>query len=335
VVRAFVVGDSYVHGDGVEVEQRFTDLLERRFSGPSAEAQYVNGGLGGSGPLEYARLFRWVGLGYEPTGLLLCVNANDVGDVRPSHSPALVEQRVLPPVGLAARLLHTAWPRLETRLSLARDRAEVAAARRPDTDFTVEGTARRAIEAGIPPQVVEEWRRRIPPAWERAAREKRMPAYLLYWGLFRPDHFTLALDLAGPEAEGLWSIEASLLDTMVETARQRGIAVRAVFLPNSFMYDTGAAVGRQPFALLGGTVRREWALEPTEIQRRLRAWADARAVPLLDLTSVFRLAVRGGEPLYYPIDGHWTAAGHRVAADAIAGWLADDRAFAPPRAPSP
>lgn len=41
----------------------------------------------------------------------------------------------------------------------------------------------------------------------------------------------------------------------------------------------------------------------------------------LDLTRAFQEASSQGEHLYYIVNGHWTAAGHRLAAEEIAGHI--------------
>lgn len=54
---------------------------------------------------------------------------------------------------------------------------------------------------------------------------------------------------------------------------------------------------------------------------RLSELAAELGVPCLDLTPALReRALSGGEPLYFALDPHWTPAGHRAAAEAIAGW---------------
>ena len=55
---------------------------------------------------------------------------------------------------------------------------------------------------------------------------------------------------------------------------------------------------------------------------QLKQITDRVGVPLLDLVPPLREAdATGGAPLYYASDQHWTAAGHAVAARAIAGFL--------------
>ncbi len=47
------------------------------------------------------------------------------------------------------------------------------------------------------------------------------------------------------------------------------------------------------------------------------------AIPTLDLTPPLRAAAEaGGPPLYFTLDGHWTAEGHRVVGAALTPWLA-------------
>jgi len=45
--------------------------------------------------------------------------------------------------------------------------------------------------------------------------------------------------------------------------------------------------------------------------------ARREGIPLLDLSPPFHQHAKAREQLIYPIDSHWTPAGHRVAAAAL------------------
>jgi hypothetical protein len=50
--------------------------------------------------------------------------------------------------------------------------------------------------------------------------------------------------------------------------------------------------------------------------------AEAHHIPVLDLMPALRDAAEtDSRRLYYPVDIHWTAAGHEVAAQAVADFL--------------
>ena len=55
--RVFVSGDSFTEGKGIDDGKRFTDLLEGQFQSSDTSILFINGGLGGTGPLEYGKLF--------------------------------------------------------------------------------------------------------------------------------------------------------------------------------------------------------------------------------------------------------------------------------------
>jgi hypothetical protein len=98
-----------------------------------------------------------------------------------------------------------------------------------------------------------------------------------------------------------------------------------VFLPSPLQYDASRNHPDHAIVRAGTRVRSEWLSEESEVESRLREWAAGEDVPFLDLTAAFRSA--SGDALSYPLDGHWTPRGHRVAGDAIAGWLESESVF--------
>lgn len=54
--------------------------------------------------------------------------------------------------------------------------------------------------------------------------------------------------------------------------------------------------------------------------RFLEKWCESEKIPVLSLDKTFR-AYPSPKELYFNFDGHWTAKGHKVAADAVKDWL--------------
>jgi hypothetical protein len=100
-----------------------------------------------------------------------------------------------------------------------------------------------------------------------------------------------------------------------------------VLLPSPFQCDPSSHGIDNPWVATGSEICREWLTEETEVQRRLSNWAVQQRIPFLDLTPEFRKQIQTGKVLYWPLDGHWNAAGHSIAATAIANWLQTGNVF--------
>ena len=61
--------------------------------------------------------------------------------------------------------------------------------------------------------------------------------------------------------------------------------------------------------------------DPDVPNRLLADILTERGIPVLDLTEPLRQGLAGGDKLYFPIDGHWTPAGHQLAAERLAEFL--------------
>ena len=95
-----------------------------------------------------------------------------------------------------------------------------------------------------------------------------------------------------------WALEAGLL----ARAAVAGPRLRLVYVPTVAEVQTGSSC-RDGLATLGSSL----------------------GLPVLDPGPALAHACREwsgvGDPCYYARDGHWTARGHRVVADAVAEWL--------------
>ncbi|MEO1366998.1 MAG: GDSL-type esterase/lipase family protein, partial [Acidobacteriota bacterium] len=106
-----------------------------------------------------------------------------------------------------------------------------------------------------------------------------------------------------------WAVTGGILDRLAAACEARGATFHVVILPKDQM-------------IYGQGPRRKLH---ERMHGRLHRLLDERGLDYLDLTDALRSGAVGGaaagDRLYYPADGHWTPAGHRVAAAAIAEWL--------------
>ena len=320
--RVFVVGDSFTEGWGVEAPERFTDLLERRFGDAKSRVLFINGGLSGGGVVQYGRLAFDKGVKYHPDALMICLFANDLAGTPDTAGENGRRGTTGSPAG---RVFHTLWPRIDTSIATIRARRDYKK-RTTTTDFVGDVT-REAVHRGIPGRRIEAWEESLPAELVDAVNAGRFNASVLSRGLLYPDYWSDSIDLASTTARVKWTNMTQVLSEMVDLARKRGIETAVVFIPAPVLYDARTHEPSDPWVRTGTVVQRRWLDEDTRIQQKLRSWCAAAEVPFLDLTPVFREAIRGNGRLNYPLDGHWTSEGHAVAAGAIAEWLSAGKVY--------
>jgi hypothetical protein len=325
--RLLVIGDSFVEGEGVTDDARFTSHLERALS-TAGRIEVINGGLSGTAPLEYGRMFLSVGLKYDPDALLICLFANDVFGTPAEATPRELVGVRPPPAGVRGAV-YGLWPAAYTMVRELRDGWE---RRRSDAAWNADimgAITQAALARGLTGEQIATWRSSLPRDVVEATQARRFNGTILWHGLVNPTYWTDSLDLGTARAEEKWRAMIALVTEIVQQARRRGIRPAVVFLPDDHQYDPARhrAGGRSVWREVGVTVREAWLHDDTEVQRRLVDWSRAHRVPFLDLTPALRRSLNDGAALTYRLDGHWTPAGHRVAADVIEDWIRRERVF--------
>lgn len=320
--RVFVVGDSFTEGWGVEAPERFTDRLERKFGAASGQVLFINGGLSGGGVVQYGRLFFDKGVKYHPDALMICLFANDLAGTPDTGGEGEKRGETGSP---GTRLFRALWPRIDTAIATVRARRDYRE-RTTTTDFVGDVTA-EAVRRGIPGKRIDAWRESLPPELVEAIDAGRFNVSVLSRGLLYPEYWSDSIDLTSTTAQVKWTNMTQVLSEMVDLSRKRSVEVAIVFIPAPVLYDPRTHEPSDPWVRTGTVVKKRWLEEETRIQKKLRSWSDAAGVPFLDLTPVFREAVRGNDNLNYKLDGHWTSEGHAVAGGAIAGWLSTGKVY--------
>jgi len=322
--RVLVLGDSYTEGLGVEAADRFTNHLEHGFQEAGQEISFINGGLSGAAPNDYARLLKYVGLDYKPDGVLVCLFANEVGNTSENSARNSIDP---PPPSRSGfkRYASRWWPRTYTLLGTAKTRWQYR--RRMRTYDFVTAVSSRARRQGIPEERMDAWSESLPSNIVAAINDGRFGFGVLSYGLLYPEFWTDSLDLDSERSEAKWKNMIDSLESIVSMVEREGIELAVAFLPVHFQYDP-ATHRPDHLAIRSGTlVRKEWLTADSEIEIRLKHWAALRDIPFLSLTEAFREAISRESALDYAWDGHWTPAGHRVAARALRRWLRDGHVF--------
>jgi lysophospholipase L1-like esterase len=323
--RIFVAGDSFTEGDGVETDERFTDLLEIAFQNDGDGVDFINGGLSGAGPLEYGNLFVKAGLQYQPDALLICFYVNDVSNTAEQLFRTPFMQNPPRPRSKPRRVLHGLWPCINTQIELLQSYKEQE--HKTETDDFLETITAVARAKEVNEERIQEWILSVPRELLAAVNEGRFNGSVLSQGLLNPDYWADSIDINTESAKRRWKTVCQILTELVRRCRHSGIDVAIVLFPAEFQYDPASHSDNNPWVATGCKIRREWLTEDTAIQKHLAAWAESCNLPMLDLTETFRDASRHPVRLHWSYDGHWNAAGHRTAAEAIDRWLRTGSVF--------
>jgi lysophospholipase L1-like esterase len=346
VRRIVALGDSFTQGYGVEEHEAYPRLLEGLLDG----VEVINLGVGASCPLDYAANFAEVGRAYEPDIVLVGLMANDVSDVfyLRKHGVRILsallhgeQDRLRDARPFWKRLPSRLWPNLYGFASRAvrRPPGPSASARRPEPghvpppplfprerwkDVLHALTARYGntdeVERRLATLPAERLDRiqTVLTAGRKSTEENRAMSELA--ALLEPRYYVDRLELA-PKYDAAWKETTRLLLRIAAMARRVGAETIVVYIPSAqevvparleLLASRGFEVddGLRTRAILGDRVQR---------------FGAEAGIPVVDLREPLR--AHAAEPIYFRHDGHWTARGHRVAAEAIAAALARRQGF--------
>jgi len=295
--RLVALGDSFMWGYGVENEQMFTSRLE----GLLEHTEVLNFGVNGYSTVQELVRLETDGLAYAPDTAVLSFCWNDLDsnlDDKEGGRPAVElgsdgEVRIVNrPVREAWKSGTKQWLRHNSRLVAALDYVTALQRMRRRMQATADAGAMRPDSAEAERQDTE----------------------------VRESEFTL-LDLFGPptsEVDRAWLVFQSLIGRIRDRMNESGGKVLVVFV--------AIREARSEEAFRAALVARyENSDRPLDLDwdrpaQRLRGICDELGIPFLDLNPVFRAYDRPDE-LFLPTNGHWSAAGHALAAEAVADKL--------------
>lgn len=312
VERILLLGDSYLEGYTVELDDRVAEVAERLLNADTTGRVVEVIALGTAGYSTDQELL-WLeteGLRYEPDLVILLFVTNDFwfniqSTYTRGHKPLFVR------IGDSLVLSNVPLPRrsIEPDPTPERPVSALRAIRRFVRDRShLLRLAERALDRSV-------WLRSagarlgLSDAPTVSVRTDRGEIAI-------PVEFSVFADSLSPAAERALEITARLLARMDQTASEAGAALRVVLVPaNDAVYPPGArqSASFHRVSPVGDEHR------PAE---RFRDVCRAANVACVDPTAEFVAAAESlaahDELLIVPDDGHWNERGHGVAAHVIA-----------------
>jgi len=292
--RVLVLGDSFVEALQVDFDDAFTARLERLL-----DAEVLNFGVSGYSTDNELRAWAHDGRRYHPDAVLLVLHVgNDVLE----NGPRLFLKF---PHGLPPKpWLHTTDASPALRACLAIDRAAAhLATLLPDTVWARSRLARATFTSAVGGGL------------QLGCADATGPA--LIPGV--PEGLGVYGEPRTPAWEEGWRETERLLHHLASRVRATGARFGVALGPVDAEYDPQR---RWYEALQPATRGHEWDFEYP--YRRLGGFLARERVPWTSLVPPLRTHYEvTGDPGSYEWDGHWTASGHAVVAEALAPFVAE------------
>jgi hypothetical protein len=327
VFRILLLGDSYVEGLRVPLEQTFGKTLEAELNaGAPAGQRYevVNAGVSGWGTDQQLLWLRNEGAKYQPDLVLLSFfPGNDFQNISETLEVANM-----------GRVQKPFFQRSTNGLALRYHPFDPATAPQPlpaDGDEIAPSPAAQRLTG------LRAWLSQHSALYRFTATtlDEVAPGLALRlagWGLIDapqaaataamgPDYVPVAYGIYQQPMDTDWTEAVALAGDLVEMMQEEAsalgsrLAMVALPAPEQVYPERWQRIMQSYAPMQAG----QWDLEqPSRAAEQVAQQAD---VPFLDLLPIFRDPDVSSQPLHLRVDGHWTPAGERLAGEATADFL--------------
>ncbi len=306
--RIAVIGDSFTYGWGVDIEDVWVKRVERSLREAGFDVKVINMGRPGAGSVSYAELAEESLSLIKPDLVVIALLHNDMAHQEISWRSRLI---VIPreTVGRCfpnlVRLARQVAAREGTPQMLPGQEASAETNRLSDA---------RAAQAALARLTTAERKRfdALEPVVREAFLDGRLNPFMVISGIQASGMFVSDLDLGDSDVRSAIMRLGQCLRRLRRAAAAVDAACMAVIIP------TGPYVNDHQYRhvqRLGFFV--EERMICTDAPDRIALLACEKAgIPCHSVTEAFR-AHSDRTDLYFPLDGHFAPAGHRLYADLV------------------
>lgn len=306
--RVAVIGDSFTYGWGVDIEDVWVKQVERNLRDAGFAVTLVNMGRPGAGSVSYAELAKEALHIIKPDLVVIALLHNDMAYEGADRRPPKVNyvrhyaEEYLANLVRAVRHLWgndttvMFWP---SQSVSAEEHRRLLAESAINILQTLDSGDRARFDA-------------LEPSIQEAFMEGRLNPFMVMSGIRAPGLFVSVSSADERTVQEMSQRVSRYLRVVRHAAERIGASCLAVIIP------TGPYVNEHQYRhvqRLGFQV--EERMLTSDIPDRIELFACEQAgIPCHSVTEAFRTH-RDREDLYFPLDGHFAPAGHRLYADLI------------------
>ncbi len=298
VFRVLALGDSFVEGYTVESDDTVTQRLAARLQGAHCASDVINAGTAGYSTDQETLFYASEGTRYRAALVVLFFYYNDI--LFTDRQEFFAEPKPAFEMREDGLKLHR-YP--------VREKPKAGAAPPPET-------APEPSESGGS-VALELLRDRL---WYGAPAAHGALARLGLWNPMPPTKPRLELLVYDrrslPPLEEAWAKVEAVLSFLKDRVESQGAQLALAYVPSKMeVQDASWRTTKQLYRI------DEQLWDRGKVSARLAKIAQTLGTPMVDLTPALRGAESRFASTYFMADGHWTARGHDVAAQAVFDWM--------------
>ncbi|NQS99904.1 MAG: hypothetical protein HQ595_02375 [Candidatus Omnitrophica bacterium] len=311
--RILVLGDSFTEGHGVEIEQTFAKIFEKKLNqrpGQNIDYEVINCGVGGYSPLLEYLLLSEKALQFKPDMVVICYDFTDLYDDYEYAKTTFFDKDGLPLKCIPYKRIRSYSSNPLERFLIRHSRFYVYTESRINKKlFKMRYGLKRgseldgffAVDKTSPSAAKKLWEE-DGKLYELRYQPKQDP---------EPDGFVAYREGQKQTAERFWEQNKKYLGLSYEILKKQGIPLVLVSYPHAIEVSTSEWVeGRLLRELEAGKIYQQ-----PKVVNRLGQFAEENQITFINLYPYFKAS--DTHPLYYDFDGHFNQNGHRLAAEGL------------------